>query len=222
MSRSMARSSSVIADAHRNVVAGAVLAVVGQMFFLGSIWILPSLSRQDLMSGLLGQLVLGRYGYVQTAAYLVSGTGVLALILPLRLHLAPRLSRSVGVMLVATYGIGLIAGGILQPVSGDGSADWLAWLSIGPLHYKLGTMCAYAMLVGMFMLTWAFSFEPGWEGATLVSAFLTGASLTFLVVQADMPFIGILQRSHAMVVGLWVIVVALNALKAPSGAQEAV
>ena len=220
MSRSMTRSTTLIPDARRNVVAGAVLAVIGQVFFLGSIWILPKISGQDVMSGLLGQLVLGRYGYVQTAAYLVSGIGVLALILPLRRCLVPRLSLSVGVMLVATYGLGLLAGGILQPVTSSGSTDLLSWLSVGPLYYQVGTVSAYAMLVGMLLLTWAFSFEPGWEGATLASAFLTGASLTFLVVQADMPFIGILQRSHAMVVGLWVVVVALNALKAPTEALE--
>lgn len=174
MSRCLTSPTLLKVDAHRNVVAGAVPAVVGQAFYLGSIWILPTLSGQDRMSGLLGQLVLGRYGYVQTVANLFSGVGVLALILSLRSHLPSRLRRSLSVMLVATYGVGPTMGGIWHAVMAGATADLLSRLSIGPIDYKVGTASACALRIGTFMWTWAISFGVGWEATTLASAFLTG------------------------------------------------
>jgi hypothetical protein len=51
----------------------AALAIVGQVLLLVSAWLLPLVSEFSLIGDHISELVLGRYGFVQTAAFLIAG-----------------------------------------------------------------------------------------------------------------------------------------------------
>ena len=216
MGRIMTQSATTAAPVLSRVTPGVSLAVLGQALFLAGAWMLPVVTGTDAVRDRISDLVLGPYGYVQTAAYLISGLGLVALAGLLRAQLTPGPSRSPGVMLIMIAGIGAILSGVLQPVASSGSGDLWSLLSIGSIHATLNLASSIAMLLGMLVLTWAFSFDPEWDVLTLASAFLSGAALTFIVVQSGVPVVGLLQRCQATVVGIWVILVAFNTLRMAS------
>ena len=57
----------------------AVFAITTQILFLASAWLLPAVSEFDLMGDYISELALGRFGFVQIAAFFISGLGLLAL-----------------------------------------------------------------------------------------------------------------------------------------------
>jgi len=64
----------------------ALFAVVGQAVFLGSAWLLPLASEYGLVGDNISELVLGRYGWVQTLTFVISGLGIICLAYALSAH----------------------------------------------------------------------------------------------------------------------------------------
>jgi hypothetical protein len=62
----------------------AWLAIVGQVCLFASAWRLPSVSEYRLFGDNISELVLGRYGFVQTVAFVIAGLGTLGLACALR------------------------------------------------------------------------------------------------------------------------------------------
>jgi hypothetical protein len=62
----------------------AALAIVGQLVLLASALLLPIWSQYSLIHDNISELALGRYGFVQTAAFLIAGLGTLGLAFAIR------------------------------------------------------------------------------------------------------------------------------------------
>jgi hypothetical protein len=55
------------------------MAIVGQLVLLASALLLPIWSQYSLIRDNISELALGRYGFLQTAAFVLAGLGTLAL-----------------------------------------------------------------------------------------------------------------------------------------------
>jgi hypothetical protein len=53
----------------------ATLAIVGQLVLLASALLLPIWSQYSLIRDNISELALGRYGFLQTAAFVLAGSG---------------------------------------------------------------------------------------------------------------------------------------------------
>lgn len=57
----------------------AILAVIGETVLLASAWLLPMASEYRLVGDNISELALGRYGFIQTVAFVISGLAVIGL-----------------------------------------------------------------------------------------------------------------------------------------------
>lgn len=57
----------------------ALFAILGQVLLLATAWLLPAASEYGLVDDNISELALGRYGFVLTVAFVVSGLGVIGL-----------------------------------------------------------------------------------------------------------------------------------------------
>jgi hypothetical protein len=114
----------------------AGLAIVGLVLLNASAWLLPLVSEFSMIGDTMSELVLGRFGFVQTAAFLLSGIGTLGLAFAIY-ALTQRSWRSrIGSLLIAVYGAGAIlvaffqlTGSIVRLMYGRGlrSERFISW-----------------------------------------------------------------------------------------------
>jgi hypothetical protein len=81
----------------------ALAAVVGQVVLMASALLLPLVSEFDLIGDTMSELVLGRFGWVQTIAFVVAGIGTLALAYALRQLTAGTWGSRLGSLLVGVF-----------------------------------------------------------------------------------------------------------------------
>lgn len=211
MTTDWARSSTVVTNPSGGATLSMLLAVIGQVFLLASSWLLPFVSEFDLVSDHISELVLGNYGFVQTIAFLASGVSVLALVYLLRGRLVRNAFTSVGLWLLAPYGVGAILAGLFPTDRIDGPVDPTTLSTVGLVHSLVSLVSFLAVLVGMFSLTWAFSLTAGWRRLTVWSALLAGSALPMFLSQEQQFRVGLYQRALVTFVALWIIMVAIKA-----------
>ncbi len=211
MSTEATRSSQTSVETSAGVRLSMALAVFGQVFLLASAWLLPFFSEYGLVDDHISELVLGRYGFVQTAAFLVSGVGVLALVYLLRGRLPRSAFSSVGLWLLAIYGVGAILAGVFPTDRIDSPADLQSLSAVGIVHSVISLVSFVAIVLGMFSLTWAFSLKAAWRRLTVWSALLAGSALPMFLSQEQGSRTGLYQRALVTFVALWIMMVAIKA-----------
>jgi len=165
--------------AMRRLSPFAVFAVVGQLILVASAWILPLVSEYRLVGDNISELAIGRYGFVQTLAFVISGLGVIGLASAIRRLTTGSRGSFVGSLLLGIYGLGALVVAIFPTV-------------------------------GMFVLTWTFARHPRWRSIVVGSALLAGAALAVLFVQAEGPWVGLMQRLLITAISAWLILVAIR------------
>jgi hypothetical protein len=199
-------------DAHspRRYSLLAVLAIAGLLSLLASAWLLPFVSEFSLVGDNISELVLGRYGFVQTAAFLLSGCGILALAFALW-HLTERSwGTSLGVLLIGVYGMGAILVGIFPTDRVDSQAGVWSQSPTGMIHAIVALISFICGILAMFVLAWALRRQRGWRSLALWSALLAGAALALFLGQNEGPRVGLLQRLLVTVISAWLILLALR------------
>jgi hypothetical protein len=101
----------------------AVFAIVSQVVFLGSAWLLPLASEYRLVGDNISELVLGRYGWVQTVAFVISGLGIIGLAYPIYRLTSGARGSIVGPLLIGIYGFGAVVVAIFPTDRIDSKAD---------------------------------------------------------------------------------------------------
>jgi hypothetical protein len=94
--------------AMRRLSPFAVFAVVGQLILVASAWILPLVSEYRLVGDNISELAIGRYGFVQTLAFVISGLGVIGLASAIRRLTTGSRGSFVGSLLLGIYGLGAL------------------------------------------------------------------------------------------------------------------
>lgn len=77
-------SSSTTHKEARKLEMLAAMAIVGLAFFAATASLLPLVSEYSLTADYTSELAIGRYGYLQTAAFFAVGLGTLALAVGVR------------------------------------------------------------------------------------------------------------------------------------------
>jgi hypothetical protein len=188
----------------------ATAAIVGQIVLLASALVLPVVSEFDLIGDNMSELVLGRFGWVQTVAFIIAGVGTLALAYALRQLTAGTWGSRAGSLLVIVYGVGAILVAIFPTDRIDSPADVASQSTTGLIHVTISLVSFVCMIVAMFIFTRTFALEPRWRVLTPWIVLLPASALSLLFVQSEGPWVGIMQRLMVGVIAAWIIIVAIR------------
>jgi hypothetical protein len=188
-----------------------MMALLGQAVLLASAFLLPLVSEYSLVRDTISELVLGRFGFVQTLAFLIAGAGTLALAYVIRQLTAGTWGSRVGSLLVAIYGIGAILTAIFPTDRVNTPADVWASSMTGMIHVAISLVSFPCMIAGMYVLFRTFILAPGWRPLVPWIVLFPASALPLFLGQAEGPWVGILQRLLVLAISLWMIVVAMRA-----------
>src|SRR5699024_6508503 len=92
----------------KNLALLPALVIGSQVIFLTVAWLLPAVSQYSVLGDSISELAIGRYGFVQTVAFLISGLGSIGLAYMIQ-KLAEKSKKTfIGSLLIAVYGLGAI------------------------------------------------------------------------------------------------------------------
>jgi hypothetical protein len=199
----------------------ALFAVVSQAVFLASAWLLPLASEYRLVGDNISELVLGRFGWVQTVAFVISGIGIIGLAYAIYRLTSGARGSILGPLLIGIYGFGAVVVAIFPTDRIDSRADVYSQSVVGWIHGLTAFVCFLCVLVGMFVLTWTFSRLVRWRSLVVWSAILAGAALALMFVQREGPWVGLMQRLMTTFISVWLLLVA-NRVRTIASARKAV
>jgi hypothetical protein len=203
----------------KRLVQLAWMAILGQAVLLASAWLLPAVSDSSLIRDHVSELALGRFGFVQTAAFLVAGLGTISLAVAIRRVTAGARGSLAGSVLVGVYGVGAILSAIFPTDRVNGPPDLTSMSAGGLIHIAVSFVSFIGVTVAMFILTWTFMRRAGRQLSTWWWIFFPAAALSLLIVQAEGPWVGLLQRVLVTVISAWLVLVALR-IRSIVGAAE--
>jgi hypothetical protein len=188
----------------------AALAIAGQIILFSSAWLLPLVSEYSLVGDNMSELVLGRYGFIQTVAFFVAGVGTLGLAYAIRQLTKGTWGSLIGPLLVGLYGLGAIFNAIFPTDRIDTEAQVFTQSPTGMIHMLVALLSFLGMIIGMLILTRTFALLPVWRPLTRLLVFVQAVALALFIVQGEGPLVGLLQRLMVAVISGWIILVALR------------
>lgn len=188
----------------------ATLAIIGKIIMLTSAWLLPFASEFSLISDHISELVLGSYGFVQTAAFVISGLTTLGLAFAIRKFTIRLWPSLIGSILVGIYGIGGILAAIFPTDRVDSAADLETLSKVGAIHVGVAIIAILSMVVGMFILTWNFRRQVNWQPFIVGFVLCSGSTLALFFAQTQGHLAGLMQRLLITAISLWLILVAVR------------
>lgn len=198
----------------------ATIAILGQAVLLAAAFLLPLVSEFSLVRDNISELVLGRFGFVQTLAFLIAGAGTLALAYVIRQLTAGTWGSLFGSLMVAIYGIGAMLSAIFPTDRIDAPADVWASSTTGLIHIGISLVSFPCMIVGMYVLFRTFILAPAWRPLVPWIVLFPASALPLFLGQSQGPWVGILQRLLVLSISAWMIVVALRARALVTDATE--
>jgi hypothetical protein len=183
-------------------------AMIAQIFYLASAWLLPLVSEFRLIRDTISELVLGRYGWVQSLAFLFCGLSTVGLAYALRPFLPRGGQSGSGLLLLALHEIGLILAAIFPTERIDNVADGWTQAIVGTLHLIVSIMSYLCVMLGIFILTWVFTNDNRWQARTTWSALFFVGVLVLLFGQTEGPWVGLMQRLLVSMIAGWSLMVA--------------
>ncbi|MEZ4616005.1 MAG: DUF998 domain-containing protein [Caldilineaceae bacterium] len=196
------------ASQQAQLLAGlALFAIVCKVILLASAWLLPFVSEYSLVGDNISELVLGRFGVIQTVAFVLSGLGTLGLAWAMY-----RLTRGlwgsiVGSILIGLYGISALIAAVFPTDRIDSPADLANLSTTGMVHSGAALVGFICIIIGMFVLTRTLM-QAGWRTFARWTALLPASALALLFVQGEGPLVGLLQRTLVTATSLWLLAVA--------------
>jgi hypothetical protein len=214
----------------RSVLARlATAGIAGQVVLLASALLLPLVSEYRLVGDTISELALGRFGLVQSVAFLIAGVSTLGVAVAIRALTRGAWGSLIGSLLVAVYGLGAVLVALFPTDRIDRAEDVWSQSTTGTIHVVVSLVSFVAMIAGMFILSRTFMLESRWRSLVPWSILFPAAALSLLFVQSEGPWVGIMQRLLVGAIAAWIIVVAfriraitaspLNPHRDPKGAQ---
>lgn len=189
----------------------ATIAILSQALLLASAFLLPLVSEYSLVRDTISELVLGRFGFVQTVAFLAAGGGALALAYVLRQLTNGVWGSLFGSLMVAIYGFGAILTGIFPTERIDTAADVWPSSPTGLIHAGISLVSFPCMIVGMYVLFRTFILAPAWRPLVPWIVLFPASALPLFLGQSEGPWVGIVQRLLVLSISAWMILVSLRA-----------
>lgn len=188
----------------------AAFAIVGQLLLTASALLLPVWSEYGLIGDNISELAVGRYGLVQTTAFVIAGLGTLGLAFAIRKLTAGSRGSLVGSSLIAVYGAGAVLSAIVQTDPIHGPADISSLSAAATIHSGVALISFISAIVAMFVLTRTFGKDKSWRSIARWSVFFPAGALALMFVQQEGPLIGVLQRLLVAIISAWLILIALK------------
>ncbi|MGD9562542.1 MAG: DUF998 domain-containing protein [Pyrinomonadaceae bacterium] len=167
MERSAGVSNSFSTAAPKNASLLSTLAtfVIGtQVFNLASAWLLPVVSEFTIVGDNISELVLGQFGFVQTAAFVLIGLAALMLAYAIRRLTRGSLGSFTGSLLIAINSLGLFVVAAFPTDRIDAPADVWNSSPTGLVHIFASVVSLTATIAAMFILTfWTFRRDARWR-----------------------------------------------------------
>lgn len=186
----------------------AAVALVGLAFFAASALLLPLISEYSLAADYISELVIGRYGYIQTAAFFAAGLGTLALAVGVREATRGSWGTRLSSALVGLYGVCLILAGVFPTDEIDPAGRVETPTIVGAIHIVVSALAFVFGIAGMFVLSRIFKRDARWRPYWPVSLVLSFAALIGFFLQNEGPWVGLSQRTFIGTVLLWQVLVA--------------
>jgi hypothetical protein len=188
----------------------AVFAIISNLLYLASIWFLPIFSEFSLTGDYISELALGRYGFVQIAAFFISGLGIIGLAYAVQKLTTDSWGNFIGLLLIAIYGIGAIIVAIFPTDRIESVADIWSLSTNGMIHSITAFIGSISILLAMIILSWKFRKDARWRSLVVWSALLSTAAFSLSFAQTASPLVGLMQRFLATVISLWLILTAFR------------
>jgi hypothetical protein len=204
----------------RPMVLIALLCVAGHAYFTATAWLMPLVSEYTLLGDNISELAIGRFGYLQTAAFIAAGIGSLALAVGVRRATSGSWGSRTGAVLVGLSGVGSILAGIFPTDPIAGAADLQSLTAMGAIHVAAALIGFMGGVVGMLVLSRTFKRDTRWPGFWPVSLALALAALILLFLQDQSGQIGLYQRLLSGSIVLWLTLVALRLPATDRGGQR--
>jgi MFS family permease len=188
----------------------AAVAIVGLAFFAATALLLPLISEYSLTADYISELVIGRYGYLQTAAFFAAGLGTLALSVGVRDATNGSWGARLGSALVGLYGVGLILAGILPTDEIGLAGRVVSPTSVGTMHSVVSALAFVFVIAGMFVLSRTFKRDARWQAVWPWSLVLALATLIGVIVAepSEGLWVGLIQRTYIGTIIIWQVLVA--------------
>ncbi len=183
----------------------ATVALVGSGCFVASALLLPAVSEYGIRGDFISELAIGRYGFVQTLAFLAFGIGAVALAVGLRRSTKGSWGSLVGSILVGLFGIGVLLDAAF-PIDPGGQMTTVA----GTVHLVAALAAFVCMVVAMFVLSRTFKQDAGWRSLRSVSLVLALAALAAFFLPSGGEWAGLFQRVFVGIVISWMVIVAIR------------
>ena len=188
----------------------AMLSIAAQLCLTAAAWLLPLFSEFHFTDDTISELALGRFGYLQTAAFVIAGGGTLVLARAIERMTIPSRASVSGVRLIYFYGVAIVLLGVFPTEEIDAPMEIWSQGTVGLLHAWISTLAFPAAVIGMVLLTLAFRNQARWRPISNGSGACAALALALLFVQSEGPLIGLMRRLLVGVISAWLILVALR------------
>lgn len=203
----------------KRLSAVAGFAILGQVVLLASAWLLPLVSDYGLIGDNISELALGRFGFVQIAAFVVAGLGTLGLAVALRQLTTGTRGSLTGSLLIGIYGAGAILIAIFPTDRIDSPADVSSLSTTGTVHVAVAFVSFVCVVAGMFTLTWTLMRQARRRPPSWWWMLFPAGALSLLFVQTEGPLVGLMQRLLVTVISAWLVLAALRIRSVAASAQ---
>lgn len=211
MTTSQLTRSTAHQSQRRGFATLVFLALLGPAWSVATAWLLPAVSEFTLLGDNISELALGRYGFLQQAAFVVAGFGAVSAAEVIRRTTGEAPGSLLGSILVAIYGIAAFAMVLFPTDPIDDPSDVRSLSPAGMVHVIGAGIGFLSVLVAMSVLTWSFRRDTRWRPLTPWIALFPAATVVLLAVQAEGPLVGLLQRLLLATISAWLVLIVLRA-----------
>lgn len=198
-------SGSISADDSRGSNLFAIASLGGSGCFVASALLLPAVSEYGIRQDFISELAIGRYGFVQTLAFVAFGTGALALAAGLRRSTKGSWGSLAGSILVGLFGLGVLLDAAF-PIDPGGQMTTAA----GTVHLMAALVAFVCMVLAMFVFSRTFKQSARWRSLRSVSLVLALMALAAFFLPSNGEWAGLFQRIFVGVVISWMVIVAIR------------
>lgn len=192
------------------------VGIIGHVVSVATAWLLPLASEYTALGDNISELAIGRFGVIQTAAFVAVGLGALALALAIRRATRGTWGSRAGSLLTACFGVGPLVAAVFPTDRVDSVADLQSMSAVMVVHVVAALVAFVGGVAGMFVLTRTFRRDPRWRALWPASLALAVVALVLLFLQGEGPLVGLYQRMLTGTSALWLLLIAVR-LRSLSG-----